>query len=144
VVQGKKKKYELVNNFFSTNSSSDKDEFKKQLELKVHSSGPLGGAKNSDDHDSEDGSMIGSMLGGEAEGHRARVKGQKSQTKKPRCKAVFDYEKGAEGEISFQEGDIIYIRLKDESGWWQGELGESVGWFPANFVEEIAPEVSFL
>jgi hypothetical protein len=59
---------------------------------------------------------------------------------KPKCKAAFDYTAEAEGELTFKENDIITIRTKDESGWWQGELGEAVGWFPANFVEEIPAE----
>ncbi len=63
-----------------------------------------------------------------------------AEAAKPRCRAAFDYVAEAETELSFKENDIIIIRMKDESGWWQGELGEAIGWFPANFVEEIPAE----
>ena len=26
------------------------------------------------------------------------------------------------------------MNIKDESGWWQGQIGDAIGWFPANFV----------
>jgi len=48
-------------------------------------------------------------------------------------KAISPYE-GAEGELSFQEGDIIKVWQLDPSGWWEGECRGNRGWFPSNFV----------
>eukprot|EP01114_Cavostelium_apophysatum_P014008 TRINITY_DN3515_c0_g1_i2.p1 TRINITY_DN3515_c0_g1~~TRINITY_DN3515_c0_g1_i2.p1 ORF type:complete len:853 (-),score=225.26 TRINITY_DN3515_c0_g1_i2:38-2596(-) len=57
-----------------------------------------------------------------------------------RCKATFDYDAEADGELSFRIGDLIQIKLRDASGWWQGDLNGVTGWFPANFVEEMPAE----
>eukprot|EP01100_Stratorugosa_tubuloviscum_P008835 TRINITY_DN368_c0_g1_i2.p1 TRINITY_DN368_c0_g1~~TRINITY_DN368_c0_g1_i2.p1 ORF type:complete len:466 (-),score=291.80 TRINITY_DN368_c0_g1_i2:170-1567(-) len=55
----------------------------------------------------------------------------------PLAKAVYDYA-GEEGDLSFNEGDIIsVIDTSDPGGWWQGELNGAVGVFPSNFVEMI-------
>ncbi|XP_053293131.1 guanine nucleotide exchange factor VAV3 isoform X1 [Pleuronectes platessa] len=39
-------------------------------------------------------------------------------------------------ELSLLQGDIIKIYTKMTSGWWKGELGGKVGWFPSTYVEE--------
>lgn len=64
----------------------------------------------------------------------------------PRGKVSFPYTAEAEGEISFEIGDIVVIHEKDPSGWWSGLLertGES-GWFPSDFVDEIVVEKATL
>lgn len=53
------------------------------------------------------------------------------------AKALHDYQATADEELSFGEGDTIYVLVKDESGWWQGTANDQTGWFPANFVEEL-------
>lgn len=42
----------------------------------------------------------------------------------------------AEGELSFVEGDYVLLLKKDESGWYQGDIGGTIGWFPSNYVRE--------
>jgi hypothetical protein len=64
---------------------------------------------------------------------------------RPRVVALYDYEAPVEvrdllcdtpliahvqGELSFKGGNVILVNIKDESGWWQGQLGDHVGWFP--------------
>jgi len=64
---------------------------------------------------------------------------------RPRCKATFYYEAAADGELTFATNDIIFIKARDDSGWWQGEHPNgSIGWFPSNFVEEIEPLIVLL
>jgi hypothetical protein len=50
-----------------------------------------------------------------------------------------DYE-GAEGELTFAEGDFILLMRRDDTGWWQGDISGTVGWLPSNFVRETSDE----
>eukprot|EP00794_Sanderia_malayensis_P000125 gene125-736_t len=63
------------------------------------------------------------------------------------CVALFDYS-GIEGDLTFNEGDVIKV-TKKESDWWEGVLRGECGFFPANYVKakEVAegpkkPEVA--
>ena len=49
------------------------------------------------------------------------------------CVALFDYV-GVEGDLSFNEGDVIKI-TKKETDWWEGVLRGECGFFPANYVK---------
>lgn len=54
------------------------------------------------------------------------------------CKALYDYQGENEGDLTFNEGDII--ALLDQSnpdGWWEGEVNGQRGFFPSNFVSVI-------
>lgn len=55
-----------------------------------------------------------------------------------RAKAVYDYDKAEDNEISFSDGEIITDIEKVDEGWWKGRnaAGE-VGLFPSTYVEEI-------
>ncbi|KAG8440146.1 hypothetical protein GDO86_006082 [Hymenochirus boettgeri] len=51
--------------------------------------------------------------------------------------AIYDYEGGADDEISFQPRDLITdIEMLDE-GWWSGTCRGHRGLFPANYVELV-------
>lgn len=52
-------------------------------------------------------------------------------------RALYDYAAVEEGELSFSEGSRIDILVRDDSGWWQGVNGDTVGWFPAEYVNEV-------
>lgn len=54
-------------------------------------------------------------------------------------RAKFDFEATDPSALSFSQGDVIEVYTKLESGWWDGMLGETRGWFPSNFVEVIEP-----
>lgn len=49
--------------------------------------------------------------------------------------ALYDYEAQSENELTFKEGDVIFIREKYDDGWWYGylESGEE-GLFPSNYT----------
>ena len=41
-------------------------------------------------------------------------------------------------QLKFKKGDIITITQKEDGGWWEGTLDGRTGWFPSNYVEELA------
>jgi len=54
------------------------------------------------------------------------------------CKAIYAYQGEKEGDLSFNEGDLISILDEsDPSGWWEGEVNGVRGYFPSNFVERV-------
>lgn len=56
--------------------------------------------------------------------------------------ALFDYV-GLEGDLTFNEGDVIKI-TKKETDWWEGVLRGDCGFFPANYVKvKEQPEVRY-
>ena len=48
--------------------------------------------------------------------------------------AVWDRVTVEDDELSFKVGDVIEILDMTDDKWWHGSVGESTGWFPANFV----------
>lgn len=60
------------------------------------------------------------------------------------CKALYDYEKQNDEEITFKEDDILYIIETDDPDWWKAQLkipsldqAGPVGLVPSNYVEEV-------
>lgn len=52
-------------------------------------------------------------------------------------RAKFDFTATDGSALSFNEGNIIQVFSKLESGWWDGMLDGRRGWFPSNYVDEI-------
>ena len=57
---------------------------------------------------------------------------------------IAPYEPTSADQLALQVGQMIQIRRKTDSGWWEGELqvrGQKrrIGWFPANFVKVLGP-----
>lgn len=52
--------------------------------------------------------------------------------------ALYSYDTGKPGDLVFQEGDIIYLTIRNEDGWCEGELNGVKGYFPGNYVESTA------
>jgi len=54
---------------------------------------------------------------------------------------IYAYEATEENELTFAEGETIYLLEKDDSGWWRGrnKKGQE-GVFPSNFVEVVGEE----
>ena len=56
------------------------------------------------------------------------------------AKALYEFKKRRDDEMSFSKGAIITNIEKKEGGWWTGDLGrQKKKLFPANYVEEIDP-----
>ena len=49
--------------------------------------------------------------------------------------AIYDYNADKEDELTFQEGQIIYVLKKNDDGWWEGVMEGITGLFPGNYVE---------
>ncbi|OQV19214.1 Intersectin-2 [Hypsibius exemplaris] len=57
--------------------------------------------------------------------------------------AVAAYTAGGPEQISFAKGDLILVKKKTETGWWEGELQakgkqRQIGWFPAAYIKSMA------
>ncbi|KAI9323396.1 hypothetical protein BX666DRAFT_54806 [Dichotomocladium elegans] len=48
--------------------------------------------------------------------------------------AVWDYAAEGEFELSFKQGDRIKLLEKHNDDWWEGELNDEIGFFPANRI----------
>lgn len=53
------------------------------------------------------------------------------------CRALYEYKAAQSDELDILPGDIIMLTAKLDGGWWQGELHNKTGIFPASYVEEI-------
>ncbi|KAA0716062.1 Abl interactor 2 [Triplophysa tibetana] len=59
------------------------------------------------------------------------------QTYLEKVVAIYEYNQDKEDELSFQEGDIIYVIRKNDDGWYEGVMNCTTGLFPGNYVESI-------
>ncbi|KAK3511186.1 hypothetical protein QTP70_032235 [Hemibagrus guttatus] len=48
--------------------------------------------------------------------------------------AMYTYESNEQGDLTFQQGDVITV-LKKEGDWWTGTVGGKTGVFPSNYVK---------
>ncbi|XP_029030699.1 intersectin-1 isoform X2 [Betta splendens] len=48
--------------------------------------------------------------------------------------AMYTYESNEQGDLSFQQGDIVMVTRK-EGDWWTGLVGNKTGVFPSNYVK---------
>jgi len=72
--------------------------------------------------------------GGDA-GNDAPADGQEGEPVKVR--GLYDYTASADTELSFKEGDIFYVTLQDDSGWWYATIDDKQGFVPENYVEVV-------
>ncbi|GAA5804433.1 hypothetical protein HPULCUR_009926 [Helicostylum pulchrum] len=56
--------------------------------------------------------------------------------------AQWDYNAEGNYELSFKEGDKIKLLEKHNDDWWEGELNDEIGFFPANRTTSKAPNNS--
>ena len=49
--------------------------------------------------------------------------------------AIYDYAADKDDELSFTEGDTIFVLKKNDDGWWEGVMNGVTGLFPGNYVE---------
>lgn len=51
-------------------------------------------------------------------------------------RAQYNYAAQQPDEISFDEGDILYIIDKSAGPWWKAKVGNKTGLIPSNYVAE--------
>ena len=51
--------------------------------------------------------------------------------------ALYDYDADDRTSLSFRQGDIIQVITQLESGWWDGFINETRGWFPSNYCAVV-------
>uniref|UniRef100_A0AAR5Q778 RING-type E3 ubiquitin transferase n=1 Tax=Dendroctonus ponderosae TaxID=77166 RepID=A0AAR5Q778_DENPD len=65
----------------------------------------------------------------------------------PYAKALYDYvpkEPGCFRDLQFKKGDIIILKRKIDSHWYEGECGGKQGVFPVTYVQIITPVSSHI
>ena len=55
----------------------------------------------------------------------------------------YSYKAQQPDELSLSKGTKISVLEKSDDGWWKGELGGQVGWFPSNYVIEQTHQDSY-
>nr|XP_046259210.1 nostrin [Scatophagus argus] len=53
------------------------------------------------------------------------------------CKALYNFTSQEDDELTLKEGDLLDIYIKEDNGWWFGELNGKKGHFPSAYVEEL-------
>lgn len=54
-------------------------------------------------------------------------------------RALYDYDADDRTSLSFRQGDIIQVITQLESGWWDGVIRGTRGWFPSNYCTVVTP-----
>lgn len=57
----------------------------------------------------------------------------------PCCKAVYSFHPDQEGELDFDEGDIITLSQQVDANWYEGVLRGRSGLFPISYVDVLVP-----
>ncbi|CAF1320545.1 unnamed protein product [Adineta ricciae] len=56
--------------------------------------------------------------------------------------ALYPFKAQNTDELSFAKGDVIIItQAPTDGGWWEGTLDGKTGWFPSNYVEQLAQKI---
>eukprot|EP00057_Strongylocentrotus_purpuratus_P017174 XP_011671648.1 PREDICTED: dynamin-binding protein isoform X2 [Strongylocentrotus purpuratus] len=56
---------------------------------------------------------------------------------RPKAKTLFPFSAERDCELSFMDGETIYLRERVDENWFEGELDGNVGLFPAEFVQIV-------
>ncbi|KAK6033943.1 SH3 domain protein [Cooperia oncophora] len=54
----------------------------------------------------------------------------------------FSYDPRLEDELKLTRGETVIVINKSSDGWWKGERCGQTGWFPSNYVEEVADHLN--
>jgi len=80
---------------------------------------------------------LAGLQGGDAGDTPAGGDGDQQQGEPVKVRGLYDYDAQADTELSFKEGDIFYVTLQDDSGWWYATIDDKQGFVPENYVEVI-------
>jgi len=75
--------------------------------------------------------------GGDSAERGAGDGGDKEQGEPVKVRGLYDYTASCDTELSFKEGDIFYVTLQDDSGWWYATIDDQQGFVPENYVEVV-------
>merc|ERR1712045_1111085 len=74
-----------------------------------------------------------------------KEKKDKSGKKLELATVIAPYDATSKEQLTLAKGQMIIIKKKSDTGWWQGELQSggkgkkrAVGWFPASYVKLLA------
>ncbi|XP_043104072.1 nostrin isoform X2 [Puntigrus tetrazona] len=81
-------------------------------------------------HNNTDGQQSGPVNGSTSES-------EEDKGSLGRCKALYSFTSEKEDELNINEGDVLDIFQKDDTGWWFGELNGRRGYFPSTYVKEL-------
>ncbi|GES82128.1 SH3 domain-containing protein [Rhizophagus clarus] len=57
-----------------------------------------------------------------------------------RARALYDFPAENSSELSFQEGDILFVQCQKYEGWFMANLGEETGLIPVNYVKILGDD----
>ncbi|XP_071398280.1 endophilin-A3b [Centroberyx affinis] len=57
----------------------------------------------------------------------------------PCCRAIYSFHPQNEGELGFDEGDIIILTNQIDDNWYEGTLGSQSGFLPISYVDVLVP-----
>ncbi|KAF9271374.1 hypothetical protein BGZ68_003747, partial [Mortierella alpina] len=55
-------------------------------------------------------------------------------------RALYPFSSEDPTSLSFQKDELIQVLTQLESGWWYGYCHDDRGWFPSNYVEDVAQD----
>ena len=53
--------------------------------------------------------------------------------------AMYDFAPANTEELGLTKGDKIRLIARPDDNWWEGEIGDRIGFFPKTYVRELKP-----